>query len=94
MLTSIMRILALKESLSVTQLARKVGCSVREIESALEQMEHMGYIRSEKLSQSCSSGCSERDGKHCEGCSFASPEIFTFWVLTERGEKMVNTKLD
>ena len=44
MLTSILKILARKESLSMTQLAHEVGYTSREIESALEQMEHMGYI--------------------------------------------------
>lgn len=90
MLTSIMKVLARKESLSMTQLAEKVGCSVRELESALEQMEHMGYVRRELFGQGCSSS-SEIDqcSGHCEGCGFLSSETFTFWVLTERGQIMV-----
>ncbi|MDR3540093.1 MAG: FeoC-like transcriptional regulator [Desulfosporosinus sp.] len=92
MLTSIMTILARKESLSMAQLAHEVGCSVRELESALEQMEHMGYIRNEQLGQSCSSSCGvDRGGSQCEGCGFASSETYTFWVLTERGQAIVDT---
>lgn len=94
MLTSIMEILARKESLSMTQLAQEVGCTVREIESALEQMEHMGYIRNEQFGQACSAGCgTDRCSSECEGCGFASSETFTFWVLTERGQTFVGSKL-
>jgi len=90
MLTSIMKILARKESLSMAQLAQEVGCTIREIESALEQMEHMGYIQRELLGQSCSS--SSCGGDHCEGCGFASSEAFTVWELTERGQTIVSSK--
>jgi len=93
MLTSIMKILARKESLSMTQLAQEVGCSVRELESALEQMEHMGYIRNERLGQSCSPSCDNQGSSHCEGCGFASSETFTFWVLTERGQTFVGSQI-
>ena len=75
------------------QLAHEVGCSMRELESALEQMEHMGYIRSEQFGQSCSSSCSNDRGSHCEGCGFASTETFAFWVLTERGQTFVASQL-
>ena len=90
MLTSIMKILARKESLSMTQLALEVGCTIREIESAMEQMEHMGYIHRELFGGSCSSSSCGTD--HCKGCGFASSESFTFWVLTERGEIIVGSK--
>jgi len=88
-----MEILARKESLSMTQLAHEVGCSVKELESALEQMEHMGYIRSEQFGQACSSSCGiDRKSSQCEGCGFASSETFTFWVLTARGQTFVGSK--
>ena len=78
----------------MTQLAQEVGCSVRELESALAQMEHMGYIRNEQFGQSCSSSCNiDQESGHCEGCGFASSETFTFWVLTERGRTFVGSKL-
>ncbi|GEM_PF-846197 len=94
MLTSILEILARKESLSMTQLANEVGCSVRELESSLDQMKHMGYIRNEQFGQACSSSCGkDRGSGHCEGCGFASSETFTFWVLTERGQAFVDSKL-
>ena len=89
MLTSIMKILARKESLSITQLAHEVGCTIREIESALEQMEHMGYIQRELFGQTCSS--SNCGTVRCEGCGFASSEAFTAWVLTERGQAIVGS---
>lgn len=93
MLIRIMQILARKESLSLTQLAHEVGYSVREIESALEQMKHMGYIRSEQFGQGCSSSCGvDRCNSYSEGCGFASSEALTFWVLTERGQRVVNSK--
>lgn len=93
MLTSIMEILARRESLSMTQLAQEVGCSVRELESALEQLEHMGYIRNEQFGQSCGSNCgTDRGSSQCEGCGFASSETYTFWVLTERGQTIVGSK--
>ncbi|HEY8910475.1 MAG TPA: FeoC-like transcriptional regulator [Desulfosporosinus sp.] len=93
MLTSIMKILARKESLSMAQMAQEVGCSVRELESALEQMEHMGYIRNEQFGQACSSSCGiDRCSSQCEGCGFSSSETFTFWVLTKRGQTFVDTK--
>ena len=91
MLTSIMSVLARKESLSLTQLAHEVGYTTREVESALEQMEHMGYIHRQKLGQSCSKSSCGND--HCEGCGFASSESFTFWVLTDRGQTFVGSKL-
>ena len=92
MLTSIMKILARKESLLMSQLAHEVGCSLKELESALDQMEHMGYIRNEQFGQSCSSSCGiDRGSSHCEGCGFASSETYTFWVLTERGQTIVGT---
>lgn len=90
MLTSIMTILARKESLSMTQLAHEVGCTTREVESALEQMEHMGYIHRQQLGKTCSNSCCGTD--RCEGCGFASSESFTFWVLTERGQTIVGSK--
>ncbi len=90
MLTSIMEILARKESLSMAQLAQELGCSIREIESALEQMEHMGYIHRELLGRSCSSSSCGAD--RCEGCGFASSESFTVWELTERGQTIVGSK--
>lgn len=91
MLTSIMKILARKESLSMTQLAQEIGCTIKEIESALDQMEHMGYIHRELLGQSCSS--SSCGNEHCEGCGFASSESFTVWELTERGRAIVGSDL-
>lgn len=93
MLTSILKILAHKESLSLTQLAHEVDCTVRELESALEQMEHMGYIRNEQFGQSCSSSCSTAWGSsQCAGCGFAASETYTFWVLTERGQTLVQSQ--
>jgi hypothetical protein len=89
MLTSIMKILARKESLALTQLAHEVGCTIREIESALEQMEHMGYTRRELFGQACSSSNCVTD--RCEGCGFASSETLTIWVLTERGQTIVGS---
>ena len=74
----------------MTQLAHEVGCTSREIESALEQMEHMGYIEHELFGQSCSSSSCGTD--HCEGCGFASSESFAVWVLTERGKAIVSSK--
>ena len=91
MLTSILKILARKEALSMTQLAQEVGCTIKEIESALEQMEHMGYIHRERLGQSCSSSNCGSD--RCEGCGFASSELFTVWELTDRGQAMVRSEL-
>lgn len=91
MFESIMKILALKESISMAQLAKQVGHSVREVQSALEQMEHMGYIRRELFGQTCSSNCGSDRSSHCEGCGFSSPETFTFWVLTERGQTIVGS---
>lgn len=90
MLTSILNILACKESLSMTQLAVKVGCTGREIESALEQMEHMGYIHRQQFGQSCNGLSCGTDG--CEGCGFNSSESFAVWVLTERGQTIVHSK--
>jgi len=90
MLTSIMKILARKESLSMTQLAHEVGCTIKEIESALEQMEHMGYIHRELFGQPCSSSSCGTD--RCEGCGFASSESCTVWVLTERGQTIAGSK--
>lgn len=95
MLTRILKVLARKESLSITQLAHEVGCSVKELESALEQMEHMGYIRSEQLGSSCSATCGiERDSCQCEGCGFASTKSYTAWVLTERGQSFIDSLAD
>jgi len=86
LLTSIMEVLSCK-SLSMAQLAEELGYSVRELESALEQMEHMGYVRREVLGQACSPSCGKDPSSgECEGCSFLSPEGFAFWVLTERGQ--------
>lgn len=93
MLSDILKLLARKESLSITQMAQAVGSSVKEIESALAQMEHMGYIRHELFGQGCSSGCTgcgtERGSS--EECGFASPETITFWVLTERGQSYIKS---
>lgn len=95
MLTRILKVLARKESLSITQLAHEVSCSVKELESALEQMEHMGYIRREQLGQACSPSCgNERDSCQCEGCGFASTESYTAWVLTERGQTFIDSLPD
>ena len=90
MLTSILEILARKESLSMTQLAQEVGGTIKEIESALEQMEHMGYIDRQLFGQGCSGSTCGTDG--CEGCGFSSSESFAVWVLTERGQTMVGSK--
>jgi len=79
----------------MTQLAGEVGYTVRELESCLEQMEHMGYVRRELFGQACSSSCGiDRCSGHCEGCGFLSPEAFTFWVLTERGQIMLGNNLN
>ncbi len=93
MLTSILNVLARKESLSMTQLAHELNSSPRELESALEQMEHMGYVRRETYGQSCGNNCSpNKSGSHCEGCGFASSETFAFWALTERGESLADIR--
>ena len=94
MLTSIMEILARKESLSLAQLAGEVGYSVREVEGFLNQLEHMGYIRRELLGQACGLSCdSDQASDRCEGCGFKPSKTFTFWVLTERGEQLVGSRL-
>lgn len=91
MLTGIMEALSRKESLSMTQLAAEVGSSLRELQSALEQMEHMGYVRRQVLGQACSPTCGiDRCSGHCEDCGFLSPEAFTFWVLTEKGQILLS----
>lgn len=74
----------------MTQLAHEVGCTTREIESAMEQMEHMGYIHRELFGRACSSSSCGSD--HCEGCGFASSESYAFWVLTEKGQTLVGSK--
>ncbi|AFM42075.1 transcriptional regulator of sugar metabolism [Desulfosporosinus acidiphilus SJ4] len=94
MLTSILNILARKESLSLTQLAQELNSSQREIDSALEQMEHMGYVRRENYGQACSVNCGSSEcSSHCQGCGFASSETYSFWVLTDRGKSLAGTKL-
>lgn len=74
----------------MSQLAHEVGCTIRELESALDQLEHMGYIQRELLGKACSSSSCGVD--RCEGCGFASTESFTVWELTERGQLMVGSK--
>jgi hypothetical protein len=76
----------------MTQLAHEVGYSVREVQSALEQMEHMGYIRHEFFEQACNSCCGTDRGSYCEGCGFSSADKFNIWVLTERGQALVNSQ--
>lgn len=94
MLTTILEILANKESLSLVQLAEKAGYTVREVEGFLDQLEHMGYIRRDQLGQACGISCdTDRCSSGCEGCGFRSMETFSFWVLTERGEHLVGSKL-
>jgi len=74
----------------MTQLSGMVGYSVRELESALEQLEHMGYVRREFFEQACSPSCEiNRGSGHCEECGFLSSKAFRFWVLTEKGQIMV-----
>ncbi|AFQ44610.1 winged helix-turn-helix domain-containing protein [Desulfosporosinus meridiei] len=92
MLTDILKVLSRKEAtLSMSQLALEVGYSLKEIESALEQMEHMGYICREIFGQACSPSCGmNRCSGHCEDCGFHSPETFTFWGLTDKGQTMLN----
>ncbi|TGE32297.1 winged helix-turn-helix domain-containing protein [Desulfosporosinus sp. Sb-LF] len=93
MLANILEILGRKESLSMAQLAHEVGYSVRETESALEQMEHMGYISRELFGQGCSANCdADRCSGHCEGCGFVSSETFSVWALSERGQTLLNSK--
>lgn len=89
MLKGILEILSRKESLSMAQLAAEVGYSVKEVEGALKQMEHMGYVHRELLGSTCSSACGHGQNSHCEGCGFLSPETLTCWVLTERGQIML-----
>ena len=94
MLTRIMEILARKESLSLAQLAEEVGNSVREIEGLLNHLEQMGFIRRELLGQVCGLSCdSEQGSSRCEGCGSRPIETYTFWMLTERGEHLVSSKL-
>lgn len=91
MLTGILNILARKESLSITQLATEIKSSSREVESALEQMEHMGYVIREKYGQTCSNSCGPNQcDSHCEGCGCASPETYFCWSLTERGKSLAD----
>lgn len=90
--TGILEILARKESKSITQLAREVGYSVREIQSALEQMEHMGYIRHNFWGQTCNSCCGTDRGTPCAGCGFSATDKLTIWVLTERGHAIVDSQ--
>ncbi len=73
----------------MTQLAYVVGCTIRELENAMEQLEHMGYIHRELIGQSCSNSSCGTD--RCEGCGFASSESFAVWVLTERGQTIVDS---
>lgn len=92
MLTRILKALARKESVSMTQLAHELNSSPKELESALKQMEHMGYVRREMYGQTCSGSCeSDKSGRSCEGCGFASSEVYSFWALTERGAALADT---
>lgn len=92
MLRGILEVLSRQESLSMSQLAAEVGYSPRELASALEQMEHMGYVRREILGPVCSSACGKGQGSHCEGCGFLSPETLTCWLLTEKGQILISQK--
>lgn len=94
MLTSILGILSRNESLSLSQLAQEVKSSPRELESALQQMEHMGYVRKETHGQSCGASCPSGSGSsHCSGCSFAASGNYSFWVLTERGKSLSESNI-
>jgi len=68
----------------MTQLAHELGCTIRDIEGALELMERMGYIQRELLGQTCSSSNCGTD--RCAGCGLASSQSIIVWVLTERGQ--------
>ncbi len=88
MLSDVLKLLARNESLSLTQLAQSLGYSMREIKAALDQLEHMGYVRHTLPGKSCGSSCSAGLGTgNCEGCSFSASGSYSSWILTERGKE-------
>lgn len=87
MLTNVMEVLSRRESLSLTQLADVVGYSTKELEGALAQLEHMGYIHREALGEICNTSyCSG----NCEGCGFLPSKKISYWILTERGKAFLS----
>ncbi len=93
MLSDILKLLATSESLSLTQLAQRVGCSIREVEVALDQLENMGYLRHEQIGKSCgSSCCGDQKTGNCAGCSFTTSGSIPSWILTERGKQFSRFK--
>jgi len=93
MLAQILRSLSSSNGVaSVPQLAAAAGVSVREAETALSQLEHMGYLRREVTGGGCcSGGCNPRGSSHCAGCTFNPAAGLWTWVLTERGRSAVTS---
>ncbi|MEA4901219.1 FeoC-like transcriptional regulator [Desulfitobacterium sp.] len=97
MLSEVLKIMDLEQSLAVTEIAKKLGWTLQRVENTIEQLESMGYIRKREIvSSSCKAGgCSG-----CPGCSFgkesfcqSSPnptKILYSWVITDRGKNALH----
>lgn len=91
MLTDILQILAVQQTLSLSELANKARLSRRETEIALAQLEHLGFLRREGARQGCGSGCANGCGsdyaeQHCQGCSVNAAGLLYYWALTAKGQ--------
>lgn len=77
MLSQILNLLRTGQSYSVQQLAEHLNTTSEIIQSSIEYLERLGYIRKAVIASTCSKGC-----RNCHGCDVKrlSP-ISTMWEI-------------
>ena len=73
-----------KYSLTKEQIAEKLNISLSELESIMDYLQQMNYIKSTIITPTqtnCSSGCSGNCGKCSDSCNQPSNSSYIVWEL-------------
>ena len=84
MLSELLAVISQEKVLSLSDLARHIGCTPEETSVRLAQLGRMGYIEKKELGQACGL-CA--GGSHCDHCpDSGGQELILGWHLTEKGK--------
>lgn len=85
MLKNILKELNNSNSFSVNSLSKKFNVDSELIESAIEKLINLKYIKKDKTSDSCGSFCSS-----CPYANSCNKDLINFYQLTEKGINYLN----
>ena len=83
MLTEILAAFSQDDIVYLFQITERTGYTAREVESALTQLEYMGYIKRQTAEKDCLVACQRGKsvGNNCHGCHLGVKQVL--WSLTD-----------